>query len=123
MRRALALAVLAMAAVWPAAADTIDVLKKNTLTLADAGGGVTTVLLADEGEMEQTDPAGMWAAGFWSMEARGLCWTARGKSQVCVPLAGGNDVGDTWEISGPTGRVVWTARILEGRADLRPSGQ
>jgi hypothetical protein len=106
----------------PAAADTLDVLRKNTLTLIDPGG-VTTVLLSDEGRMEQTHPVGMWAAGFWSTGERGLCWTARGKSELCIPLAADKDVGDAWEISGPAGRVVWTARIVEGRADLKPDGR
>jgi hypothetical protein len=32
-------------------------------------------------------------------------------------------MGDAWEISGSTGRVVWTARIVEGRADLKANGQ
>jgi hypothetical protein len=119
MRRALAAIALVLAASPAAWADTLDVLKKNTLTLTDAGGGVTTLLLSDEGRMEQTDPAGTWAAGFWSMEARDLCWTARGKPGLCIPLAADKEVGDAWEISGPTGRVVWSARIVEGRADLK----
>jgi hypothetical protein len=123
MRRAALLSAFALAAAGPAAADTLDVLKQNTLTLTDAGGGVTTVLLADEGKMEQADAAGSWAAGFWSSGQRGLCWTARGKSELCIPLAADKTVGDSWEISGPTGRVVWTARIVEGRADLRADGQ
>ena len=118
MRRAFVALVLVLCAA-PAFADTVDVLKKNTLTLTDAGGGVTTVLLSGDGKMEQTDSAGMWAAGNWAMEERGLCWTARGKSRLCMPLADGKDVGDTWEVLGPTGKPAWTARIVEGRADLK----
>ena len=117
MRRALAAMLLALVA-SPAFADTVDVLKKNTLTLTDAMGGVTTLLLSDEGKMEQTDPTGAWAAGVWAMEDRGLCWTARGKAGLCMPLEADKTVGDTWEVKGPTGRIVWTARIEEGRADF-----
>ena len=53
------------------------------------------------------------------MQDRGQCWTARGKARLCMPLAAEKAVGDSWEVRGPTGPVVWTARIEEGRADLK----
>ncbi len=118
IHRFIVAAAFSIALAGPAFADTIDVLKQNTLTLTDARGGVTTILLSEGGEMQQTDPAGMWAAGFWSMEERGLCWTARGKSQLCIPLETGKAVGDSWDIRGPRGDVVWTAVIIEGRSRL-----
>src|ERR1700741_736693 len=102
IRKALAALALALVAA-PAFADTVDVLKHNTLTLTDGAGGVTTVLLSDDGKMEQTDSTGAWAAGDWAMEDRGLCWTARGKARLCMPLAADKAVGDTWEVRGPTG--------------------
>ena len=120
MKRLVLPFILALALAAPACADTMDVLYSNTLKLTDAAGGVTTMLFSDTKKMEQTDPSGMWAAGFWSLEAeRGLCVTARGKAEICFPLAADKGVGDSWEIKGPIGKTVWTAAIAEGRADLR----
>jgi hypothetical protein len=120
---AFALAVsAALSVAAPASADTIDVLLKNTLSLTDAQGGVTTVLVSEDGKFEQTNAKGMWAAGFWTKEEGRLCITARGEAQLCMPLEADKAVGDSWEIRGPTGRLVWTAQINEGRAEIRPSG-
>ncbi|MDP3739296.1 MAG: hypothetical protein Q8R02_18040 [Hyphomonadaceae bacterium] len=122
MRRfaiALALGLLVAA---PAAADTVDVLLKNTLTLTDTQGGVTTVLISEDGKFEQTNAKGMWAAGFWTKEAGKLCITARGEATLCMPLEADKTVGDSWEIRGPTGRLAWTAQINQGRAELRSGG-
>jgi hypothetical protein len=110
----LACAVTLMAA-GAAAADTIGVLIKNTLTMTDAQGGVTTAWFSEGGRMRQIDPAGMRAEGAWQMEGPRLCWTARGKSRICVPLEEDKSVGDTWEIKGPTGKVAGTLAIVEGR--------
>jgi hypothetical protein len=118
MRRTLFPAVIALALTAPAAADTLGILYGNTLTLTDAQGGVTTVQLAEGGKFEQTNARGIWAAGFWTRKDGGFCMTARGESEICFPLESEKSVGDTWEIRGPTGRVVWTARIEEGRAEL-----
>lgn len=114
----LLIAGLALGLMGSAAADTVDVLLKNTLTLTDAQGGVTTVVLGDEGKFEQTNAAGLWAAGVWKKQDGRLCMTARGQSETCMPLEADKDVGDSWEIKGPTGRVVWTATVVEGRADV-----
>ena len=125
MRRAtiaLALA-LALGVAAPAFADTVDVLKANTLVLTAQGGGTTVVLVEDGGRLEQINARGMWAAGFWSMQERGFCWTARGESEVCIPMPADKAVGDSWEIKGPTGKVAWTAEIREGRADLEVVGE
>jgi hypothetical protein len=108
-------AALMLALAGPAAADTIGVLTKNTLTLTDTQGGVTTVWLSDGGRMKQTDSAGMHAAGFWEMEGQRLCWTARGKSRICIPLEEDKGVGDNWEVKGPTGQVAGSLAIVEGR--------
>jgi hypothetical protein len=105
----------------PAAADTMDVLLHNTLTLTDADGGVTTVLFSEGGKFEQTNTRGMWAAGFWEKEEGRLCITARGEAKLCMPLTTDKAVGDRWEISGPTGAVVWIAQIREGLAKLGPA--
>lgn len=118
IRRLVAAAALSLSLAAPAFADTLDVLKQNTLTLTDARGGVRTILLSEDGQMQQTDAAGVWAAGFWSMEERGLCWTARGKSQLCIPLEARKAVGDRWDFRRPRGDVVWTAVIIEGRSRL-----
>lgn len=98
-----------------ASADTLGALMKNTLTMTDSQGGVTTAWFSEGGRMHQTDPSGMGATGFWSMEGERLCWTARGKSRVCVPLEADKSAGDSWEVKGPTGQVAATLAIVEGR--------
>ena len=108
--------VLMLALAGPAAADTIDVLTRNTLTLTDTQGGVTTLWLSEGGRMRQSDPSGVRAEGFWTMEGPRLCWTARGKSRICLPLDSEKGVGDTWEIKGPAGQAAGSLAILEGRA-------
>jgi hypothetical protein len=114
VRIALASAAMLVAA-GPAAADTLDVLMKNTLKMTDSRGGVTTIWLSPVSRMKQADPSGMMADGFWAFENRGLCWTARGKSQICVPMETSRDVGAAWEVMGPTGKVVAQLAIIEGR--------
>ena len=109
MRRTLRFAAMALALAAPAFADTLDVLYGNTLTLTDAQGGVTTVLLAEGGKFEQTNGRGAWAAGFWTQKDGRFCMTARGEAEICFPLAADKSAGDAWEIKGPTGRAVWTA--------------
>ena len=102
----------------PAAADTIDVLRQNTLTLTEQDGKVTTVRLKEGQELEQVNGAGMWAAGIWTLdEQRGFCWTARGQSTLCISMPMTAGVGASWDVLGPTGRVVWRAEIVEGRGD------
>ena len=121
MKRLLLAAAIALGAAGAAAADTLDVLVQNTLTLTDGQGGVTTLLLSEGGQFEQTNARGTWAAGFWTKEEDRLCMTARGAATVCIPLEADKAVGDSWDINGPTGRLVWTARINEGRAKLGPA--
>ena len=123
MRRVAIALGLAIGLSAPAVADTMDVLKANTLVLTAPGGGATVLLIGDNGKMEQVNARGMWAAGFWSMQARGFCWTARGESEVCIPMPADKAVGDSWEITGPTGKVAWTAEIREGRGDLKSAGE
>jgi hypothetical protein len=101
-----------------ASADTIAVLTRNTLTLTDEAGGVTTVLLNADKSLGQIDPVGMGAAGFWSLDNARLCMTARGKAQICFTLPADKQVGETFNLTGPTGKMSWTAAIVEGRADL-----
>ncbi len=119
MKRFAAAVVLSLGLALPAAADTIDELFANTLTLTDGAGKVTTVLVSADGRMEQVNGAGMWAAGFWTQKDGRFCWTARGASELCIPLEAGKAVGDSWDIAGPTGRTVWTAEIVAGRANLK----
>jgi hypothetical protein len=104
---------------WPTAiADTLDVLKTNTLVLTAPDGGKTVVLVGADGRMEQVNARGVWAAGFWSLAGSTFCWTARGAAEVCIALPADKAVGDRWEISGPTGSIAWTGEIHAGRADL-----
>jgi hypothetical protein len=103
-----------------ASADTIGVLMKNTLTMTDAQGGVTTAWFSEGGRMQQTDSSGMQAVGVWEMEGQRLCWTARGKARVCVPLETDKSVGDIWDVKGPTGKVAATLAIVAGRGENGP---
>ncbi|HVY88982.1 MAG TPA: hypothetical protein VG942_08955 [Hyphomonadaceae bacterium] len=118
-KRVAILAGLALASTVPAFADTIDVLYKNTLTLTDTRGGVYTILVSEDGKMEQTNSAGAWASGAWDMDGGRFCWTARGAAKLCIPMEADKQVGGTWEIRGPTGQLSWTAAFVEGRAKLR----
>lgn len=119
MKRLFLSVVLSAALASPAAADAIDVLYKNTLTLTDAQGRTTTMVVSEGGRLEQINGSGMWAAGFWTKDGDTFCWTARGESQVCIPLVADKRVGDTWEILGPSGHGAWVAKLIPGRADLR----
>jgi hypothetical protein len=123
MRRAAIALALVLGVAAPASADTMDVLKANTLVLTAQDGGTTVLLISDTGRLQQVNARGMWAAGFWSMNERGFCWTARGESEVCIPMPADKAVGDSWEIKGPIGKVAWTAEIQEGRADLEAVGE
>lgn len=114
---AAALAVSASLA-GPAFADTIDVLKQNTLLLHETSGRFYTLLIGEDGQMEQTNSAGIWASGAWAIEDGKFCWQARGAARLCIVIPADKGVGDTWEILGPTGRLSWTAEIREGRAKL-----
>jgi hypothetical protein len=118
MRRLALILALSAGLAAPALADTIDVLKQNTLMLHEANGRSYTLLISDGGAMEQVNSAGTWASGNWAIEERGFCWTARGAARLCIPLPADKAVGDSWEVTGPTGRVVWTAEIVAGRAEL-----
>lgn len=119
MLRASMVLALSLVAVAPAMADTISVLKANTLVLHQQDGKAHTILVKDATELEQVNAAGVWARGFWAMEERGFCWTARGAAKLCIAMPADKDVGDTWEIRGPTGKLVWAAEIQAGRADLK----
>jgi hypothetical protein len=118
MRRAAIALALACGLAMPAAADTIEVLKANTLVVTAPDGGATTVLVSDNGRMNQVNARGIQATGFWSMEERGFCWTARGEAEVCIPLSADKVVGDTWQIARQPGKDGWIAEIRKGRIDL-----
>ena len=120
MRNLFACLIAAIAFTGTAAADTLDVLRANTLILHEQRDRSYTMLVGQGSRMEQVNSAGVWAAGFWSMDAeKGFCWTARGAATLCIPMPMDKQVGDIWEIRGPVGQLVWTAEIREGRADLR----
>lgn len=118
MRKLTAALILSLGLSAPAFADTIAVLKENTLLLHEESGRMYTVLVSDGGTLSQVNSAGMQATGVWAIEDRGFCWQARGAAKLCITLPADKGVGDTWEIRGPTGRLSWTAEIAAGRADL-----
>lgn len=119
MRGLLACVALALTVAGAAAADTIDVLRGNTLILREQSGKVYTVLIGGGSRLEQVNSAGAWADGSWRLEDGKFCWTARGGAMLCIPMPGDKQVGDSWEIRGPVGQLVWTAEIQVGRADLQ----
>lgn len=120
LARILIPAALVLGFTLPAAADTIGVLRENTLTLTQADGKITTILIKEGQDLEQVNAKGVWAAGFWRLDPeRGFCWTARGEASVCINLPMDAGVGATWDVAGPTGKVFWKAEIVARRADLR----
>jgi hypothetical protein len=118
MRRLAAALIVSLGLATPAFADTLDVLKQNTLMLHEKSGRSYTILISEGGTLEQVNSAGTWATGPWNVQDGRFCWTARGAATLCIPVPAGKGVGDTWEIRGPTGQLAWTAEIVEGRADL-----
>jgi len=118
MRKLAAVLISSLGLAAPAFADTLDVLKQNTLMLHEESGRSYTILISEGGTLEQVNSAGTWATGPWYVQDGRFCWTARGAATLCIPLPADKGVGDTWEIRGPTGRLSWNAEIVEGRADL-----
>lgn len=118
MRRLAAGLAISLGLAAPAFADTLDVLKTNTLLLHEASGRFYTLLISDDGKMEQVNSAGIWASGAWAIEDGKFCWQARGAAKLCIVMPADKGVGETWEIRGPTGQLAWTAEIREGRAKL-----
>lgn len=119
MRRLLTCAAIALTFVASAAADTVDVLRENTLILREQSGRTYTILLGEGSRIEQVNSAGTWAEGLWALEDGKFCWTVRGAARLCMPMPMDKDVGDTWEVRGPVGQLVWVAEIQAGRADLK----
>lgn len=122
MRKLLVCAAIAAAFVGSAAADTISVLRENTLILREQSGRTYTILIGEGSRIEQVNSAGTWAEGSWKIDATDagkFCWQVRGAATLCMPMPMDKQVGDTWEVRGPVGQLVWTAEIQEGRADLR----
>ena len=118
--RLLAPLLLALGLAMPAAADTIGVLRENTLTLTQADGKVTTILLKEGRQLEQVNAAGVWAEGSWALDPQNrFCWTARGQATLCINMPMTEGVGAAWDVLSPTGQPVWRAEIVEGRADLK----
>ena len=122
MRRILVCTAIAAACVGSAAADPIDVLRENTLILHEQSGRMYTILIGPGSRIEQVNSGGMWAEGSWKIDTADdnrFCWQVRGAATLCIPMPMDKQVGDTWEVRGPVGQLVWTAEIQEGRADLR----
>lgn len=86
MRKLTAALILSLGLSAPAFADTIAVLKENTLLLHEESGRMYTVLVSDGGTLSQVNSAGMQATGVWAIEDRGFCWQARGAAKLCITL-------------------------------------
>ena len=70
MRKALTTIALALVATGAASADTLDVIKENTLTLTDEKGSARVYLFFADGTFEQTTATSR-AAGKWSLRDTG----------------------------------------------------
>lgn len=121
MRKLLLCGAIAATFVGAAAADTIDVLRENTLILHEQSGRTYTILIGQASRLEQVNSAGIWAEGMWGIDPddKRFCWQVRGAAKLCMAMPDDKQVGDTWEVRGPVGQLVWTAEIQAGRADLR----
>jgi hypothetical protein len=120
MRKALTAIAFALVAIGAASADTLDVIKENTLTLTDEKGSATAYLFSADGTFEQST-ATSHASGKWSLRDTGqLCYQAETSSSVaCLPpLPADKSVGDEWEMTAPSGRFIYKAKIVEGRVRL-----
>jgi hypothetical protein len=120
MHKALTAIAFILAATGAASADTLDVIKENTLTLTDEKGSATAYLFSADGAFEQSTATSR-ASGRWSLRDTGqICYQAETSSSVaCLPrLPADKSVGDEWEMKAPSGRLVYTAKIVEGRVRL-----
>lgn len=120
----LACVTVALACTATAAADTISVLRENTLVLHEQSGKTYTILIGEGTRIEQVNSAGTWAEGNWRIDPNDqkFCWQVRGAATLCMAMPMDKGVGDTWEVRGPVGQLVWNAEIQAGRADLRAAG-
>lgn len=118
MRAAVIGLALGLAAGGAAGADTLETLKANTLVLTDASGATRTLVIEDGGVFTLGRSDGVSSGGAWTIDAAGwFCLTPRGEASLCLPpFPADQAVGDEWDMLGPTGALVYRARIVEGRA-------
>jgi hypothetical protein len=123
MRKVLTAIGFALVTMGAASADTLGVVKENTLTLTDEKGRATAYLFSADGTFEQST-ATSHASGKWSLRDTGqLCYQAETSSSIaCLPaLPADKGVGDEWEMKAPSGRFIYAAKIVEGRIRLDPA--
>lgn len=89
-------------------ATAIDSAVGHGLKITDPAGGETTYRLA----ADQTF-ASERTSGEWKFENDRLCLTPTGGATFCLPYAEEKQVGDSWTISGPTGRVQFNAELVD----------
>jgi len=100
----------------PALADTLEVMKTNTVTTALTDGAITRWHFNADGTFAMTAPDGTQGGGAYRTTADQLCLTMTGATEeVCVaaPPADKN-VGDTWQTQGADGAAM-TVSIVAGR--------
>ena len=89
MRTLFVCAAIALAFAGTAAADTIDVLRENTLILHEQSGKSYTILIDQGSRIEQVNSGGMWAEGSWTIDANDdnrFCWQVRGAATLCITM-------------------------------------
>jgi hypothetical protein len=119
MRGLLIGAAIALAFVGAAVADTMGAIKENALVLTDASGKASAMILEADGSLIQTT-AKSSTTGTWSERDGRFCFRLEGATyDQCFPaFPADKGVGDEWAVNGPTGKLMYTARIAEGRLRL-----
>ena len=107
---ALAIAALPLQAL----AAPIDSAVGNTIVVRNADGSTLQVRLKADGTETQTLPDGSVVHGTWTVANGQLCQTLQGAQPMCVPVAEGKNVGDSWTSTDAQGHTA-TISILAGQ--------
>ncbi len=106
--RALFVLLFAVAFANAAAAAPIASPAGHALQLTRPDGAATVYRFEEDGRYASGD-----VQGAWSLADGRLCLTPEGGAQFCLPFAPTHEVGESWEMRGPTGAVVATAEFIE----------
>lgn len=89
----------------------------NTVTITDANGGVTSVLVEEDNTYTVKTPDGAEIPGTWEVSDGQACFNAAdaegNATQTCSADIIGKGPGDTWTASNDAGET--TVAVVEGR--------